>query len=168
MKLIELNTRPIKNKENKNLFAQVDDSDFEFLNSFMWYGQPQLTGKYYAVRQSLLENGKQRTVRMHMVIMNTPKGKHTDHKDGDGLNNQRNNLRICTPGQNQMNKIGSKNVTSKYKGVWYCKNKKGWMVAIRAYNKRMPIGRFKTEENAAIAYNIFAEKYHGEFANYNK
>ena len=100
---------------------------------------------------------------------------HVDHIDGNGLNNQRSNLRIATRLQNLKNKVVQVGkIHSKYKGV--CKQvcKHGdkiyayWTALITSDFKRHYLGTFKTEEEAALAYNKKAVELHGEFANLNK
>ena len=90
-----------------------------------------------------------------------------DHKNGDGLNNTRENLRICTREQNARNRRSVSGSTSKYLGVSWCKDKKRWRAQISAYGKCKKLGRFKTELEAAIIYNIAARKYYGRFAKPN-
>ena len=91
-------------------FAKVDDSDAERLNLFKWYAKESSTS-WYAVRMKGLCNysirgrrvkrsRKRETIRMHNVIMKSPEGMIVHHKDGNGLNNQRDNLELCTDMEN--------------------------------------------------------------------
>ena len=88
-------------------------------------------------------------------------------KDGDGLNNQKANLRICTRSQNKMNGKSYKNSSSKYKGIWWVKKNKKWRVRIRLNNKTIHLGYFKDETEAAKAYDSKAKELFGEFARLN-
>jgi hypothetical protein len=143
-------------------FAQVDNEDFEWLNRWDWYLST-CDGKYYAERKNGIEN-----VRMHREIMGCMKGdkKIIDHIDRNGLNNQRDNLRLCTSAQNQFNKTPSG--ISKYLGVCWNKQYKKWKAQIRFDKKLINIGHYENEIDAAIAYNAKAKELHGEFANLNK
>ena len=101
--------------------------------------------------------------------MNCPSDMIVDHINGDTLDNRKQNLRICTQSGNCMNRRKGANKTSIYKGVTFLKSKKRWMAQIKTKGNRKPLGTFKTEDKAAIAYNIAAIKMFGEFArpNYN-
>lgn len=144
-------------------FSKVDDSDFIWLSVWKWRAF-KVRGIYYAVRSVRIE-GENRTIFMHRQIMNTPVGKETDHKDRDGLNNQRNNLRDCTHRQNNMNRksFGS----SKYVGVSYSKIQNKYIARIRINGEQVFLGSFKNEIKAAHAYDEAAKIHHGEFANLN-
>jgi len=152
-------------KITRSLFVQVDDLDFDWLNQFKWYA---FKGKntYYAARWFCNSNQL-----MHRLIMNTPKNMQTDHADRNGLNCQRYNLRICTNGQNQSNKI--KWGKSKYKGVClvirkYKEREYKYFQSYICHNKHdIYLGCYKTDVEAALVYNEAAIKYHGEFANLN-
>lgn len=88
-----------------------------------------------------------------------------DHIDRDSTNNKIENLRAATRSQNQKNRTSAKNSTSKHLGVHqHCEK---WQSAININGKKVHLGSFKTEEEAAIAYNNAAVKYHGDFANIN-
>jgi hypothetical protein len=94
--------------------------------------------------------------------------KWIDHKNHNGLDNRKTNLRKITHQQNMMNRRPSKNSTSKYKGVSLFKRDKKWIAHI-CFNRILRyIGIFATEIEAAKAYNIFAKKYFGEYAYLNK
>ena len=103
---------------------------------------------------------------MHALIMQSEKGQQIDHQDGNGLNNQKSNLRFCTQSQNSANREA--NGISKYLGV-DCDNRcdKKWRARINVNYKRKCLGYFKTQEEAALEYNKAAIQYHGEFAKLN-
>jgi len=75
-------------------YILVDDEDFDYLNQYHWYIG--YNGKTYYAWRGTWVNGKRICIYMHRLIMNTPKGKQTHHIDGDGLNNQKSNLKVCT------------------------------------------------------------------------
>ena len=147
--------------------ALVDDKDFEYLNQFKWYAGKKKRN-FYAYRKKWIDGG-QKTIIMHRVIMNTPKGMEADHKDGNGLNNQEYNLRNCTTAQNTKNRrISKSNNKSGYKGVYWKKSNKTWVAQIKNNYREIYIGCFQTKEGAARAYNEKAVEFYGEFANLNK
>ncbi len=142
-------------------YALVDNSDFDYLNQWKWYAI-KCNKSFYAVRNSKWKNGKHYPIKMHRLIMNTPKGKQVDHKDGNGLNNQRSNLRNCTARQNSMNRRKHSNSSSKFKGVTKVAGK--WKARISFKNKLIHIGNFYTQEEAAKEYDKKAKELHKEFA----
>lgn len=143
-------------------FAKVDDSDYDFLNKWKWYAH--FRNGWYAIRNISLSSGRQTQIKMHRIILDVPKGLQTDHKDGDGLNNQRNNLRVCTNSQNQKNKGSYRTNTSGFKGVSF--NKKKWMARISVDGKRIHLGYFLDKVEAYKTYCDACLKYHGEFSRF--
>ncbi len=99
--------------------------------------------------------------------MNTPEDKHTDHEDGNGLNNQKSNLRIVTNAQNHMNKKGNRNTSSKYKGVCWNKESNKWTSSITLNQKQTHLGYFTCEKKAAKAYDKKAKELFGEYSRLN-
>lgn len=154
----------IKLTQNKR--AVVDDKDYEILNKVKWhYSDYGKTG--YAKRYN--PNKKPYLLRMHRVILSAPKGMEVDHINGDGLDNRRENLRLATRAQNTLNRhLPPINNTSGYKGVAWHKQNKRWRAYITVKYKQISLGLYDTKKEAAIAWNIAAIKYYGDFAHLNK
>jgi hypothetical protein len=154
----------------RNKFAIVDAEDFERLKEFNWMARySSLT--WYAVRCARVSEKRERKlVWMHNVILPPTEGKMVDHFNHNGLDNRKTNLRIATRGQNRCNCRKNKGCSSKYKGVCFHKNsrrQKQWDSYINVNGRRISLGDYKTEIEAARAYDVAARKYHGEFAGLN-
>ena len=87
-----------------------------------------------------------------------------DHKDGDTLNDVWANLRDCSQQQNSCNRRPNSNNKSGHKGVWWCAQRRRWIVILRAAGRRHFLGYFTDRALAAAAYKAGAVKLHGEFA----
>lgn len=138
------------------MVAKVDDDDFEALSRFKWYASKG-NGKVW--RACCM-------VPMHVMVKRVPKGFLVEHKDRDGLNNQKTNLRKATNSQNQANipKRTNRPMQSRYKGVsWGC-GKDSWRARVTRNGKKHSLGTFRTEEDAARAYDAAALRMFGEFA----
>ncbi len=147
-------------------FALVDDEDFEWLSEFKWYcsscTQSGVT-RFYAARNMKIY-GKPRTRSMHRIMIGVP-NLQVDHKDGNGLNNQRENLRLCTQSQNLANQVNHKH--GGFKGVHFMKSFNKWHAYINKERRRFNLGYFDYAVDAAISYNEKAKELFGEFANLN-
>lgn len=147
-------------------YAIVDDKDFKFLSQWNWHLRKTLNKeRFYAVRMSPRVKGKQTVIKMHSLIIGTPKGMDTDHINGDGLDNRKSNLRICTRSENCLNRRRHSNNKSGYKGVFWHKQSKKWEVSIQINKKQITIGRFENIKEAIKVCKNARIKYHKEFAN---
>lgn len=151
----------------------VDDEDFEWLNQFKWHvsGNGYATNTRY-IRGSGRRNQKSVNTYMHRMIMANPQGKKIDHIDGDGFNNQKSNLRVCSNAENSRNSSKSKSNTSGFKGVFLHDPKirlaKPWRARLRFNRENYHLGFYTTKEEAARAYNEGALKYFGKYAKLNE
>lgn len=154
-------------KLTQGKFALVDDEDFEKLSQYKWYVVFN-HGNWYAKRNAYT-NKKVVSIYMHRFIINTSP-LQIDHKDRNGLNNQKCNLRFVTHSQNLWNSRISPRNTSGFKGVRWHTRDKIWHAAIRQYKKTIHLGVFITKEEAARAYDKKAKELFGDFAclNFNK
>ena len=144
-------------------FSKIDSQDWDLIKDYSWY-----FAKGYAVTAIKQENGKQKTLGMHRLILGLTDPKiQADHINHNGLDNCRSNLRICTQQQNLMNKSSHKNSTSKYLGVSWHKRDNKWRSNIGFNGKIIYLGYFTNEKDAAKAYNTKAIELFGEFANLN-
>lgn len=146
----------------------IDDDDFDRISKWRW----NLNNRGYAYRRiSIYGDGKKRQILMliHREIMGAIKGEEVDHRNQNPLDNQKLNLRICSRLQNAKNTSKRKSsTTSKYKGVSWEMFSNRFRAVIYSDGRYIAIGRFKTEIDAAKAYNAAALKYHGEFSKLNE
>lgn len=149
----------------------VDDEDYEHLAAQNWYATAPNKNKdgvpltWYATRSRWVSGENRMTlVRMHRVILNAPKKVYVDHADGNGLNNQRKNLRLCTPSLNRANSRDAPNEAG-FRGVLRAHRR--WRAQIFANGIRYNLGAFDDKEAAARAYDAAALFHFGEFARLN-
>lgn len=147
--------------------AIVDAADYERVSKYKWYAKKGWR-TYYAVRGvRVYKNGKYVRVRqipMHRWLMKAPAEKLVDHRNHNGLNNRRGNLRPATPRENAQNRQAKITSRSGLKGVYRRKGSDVFEAAINHKGKRIYLGRFKRKEDAARAYDKKARELFGEFA----
>ena len=146
--------------------ALVDDDMYDEISSVKWYAKKDCN-TFYAVRNSFYINGKRHIIYMHHeIIGRPPRGYKTDHRSGNGLNNQKENLRLVTNRQNSQNRRDYKK-SSKYPGVHWVKRNKKWIAKIQINGKSKYIGGFTDEGEAFEAYkqaaNAIGEKVLEDF-----
>ena len=136
--------------------ATVSDEDYEYLMQWKWHAKKG-RNTFYAVRCP--------SVYMHREILKRKgvEATHTDHIDGDGLNNTRDNLRDCTIAENQRNRSKTKNNTSGVKGVYWQNQAKKWQAKIVINNKHKSLGLFANKQDAKDTYNKAAKDLYGDF-----
>ena len=137
----------------------VEDGDFEFLSQYRWYANL-VYDKWYA--RTSMGTGK---IYMHQLLL---RATEVDHINGDSLDNRRSNLRSATRSQNAANRAKAGGMTSQYKGVSWDKANQKWRSTIMVDYKQVSLGRFESEHDAALAYNIKAFELYGEFAVLNE
>ena len=152
----------------RGLFSVVDDADAPLVQEYKWYAL-RSRRTFYAVRSVNKPNGKQTKVQMHTLLTGFPV---TDHIDGDGLNNRRNNLRASSVKENQWNNRKQLNTSSQYKGVTLHKGINKFQAAITTPSldgpgKNKYLGVFASEIEAAIAYDNAARELFGNFTALN-
>jgi len=139
------------------------DDEFGYLSSYVWYRLP---GKYTNYARAKI-NGKWEI--LHRLIMDTPVGLFVDHIDGNGLNNQKLNLRNVTTRENNIWKNRNKSAKNPYRGVYFHPKTGKWRARICGNGRINPIslGLFHDPETAAKVYDKAAKEYFGEFARLN-
>ncbi len=142
--------------------AQVDEDDYARIRQHKWR---YMTNGYAAKEDATVD--KKESILMHHEILWCPEGFEVDHINGDKLDNTKANLRVCTRGENQRNVPKLKNNKSGYKGVTFDRWTGRWVAKIGHKGKHINLGRYKTPELAAKAYDRAAIEYHGEFASLN-
>lgn len=162
----------------QGLYALVDGEDYEELSKYKWYAKKDKK-TYYAGRTVYLgggrKNPKNRIIFMHRQILNVPGGRQTDHQNHCGLDNRKQNIKVCTQNENQHNQIVRKRGTSKFKGVHWVKGriyndkqyKSRWRAKIVHNGKSIYLGYFDNEIEAAKAYDDKAKELFGNFAGCN-
>ncbi len=144
-------------------FAIVDEEDYEWLCQYKWHASKKGRTWYAASQRS------KKRLTMHRVILNAPKGLVVDHINHNGLDNRKENLRLCTYAQNSQNSRPHNrlNKWSQYKGVTFDKKRNYFKALIQHNKKKYFLGSFKNEIKAAKAYDKKAREFFGEFAYLN-
>lgn len=142
--------------------AVIDVADAELVAGRNWQAIPakHRNGTFYAMT-SVYDptTGRCRSYQMHRVIASSDGGPEIDHRDGDGLNNRRSNLREATRSQNMANKRTAKHVSGT-KGVWFNKKKRRYIATVAG----RVVGHFRSEQEAVAAYDAALVVRYGEFA----
>jgi hypothetical protein len=146
----------------KGQVALVDDEDYDALARLKWHARwDKCAQTFYAARSVHGPGRKCTTVRMHRQLLGAAPGTMVDHRNHNGLDNRRANLRLCTRAENARNRI-KRLGRSRFKGVVW--NVNAWQASITRDGKVFNLGRFAHEDEAAAAYDLAARELHGEFA----
>jgi hypothetical protein len=165
--MLELNVlqdcRTVELSQGK--IALVDAADFGLIAHMTWHSTKKARGLFYAIH-TFCKNNKHGIIRLHRFLMAAPPGSKVDHRDGDGLNNTRENLRVCTHSQNHRNRWRTWG-SSRFKGVFHRRENDKWRAKIKVGDKVISLGTFAQESDAARAYDKAATEHFGEFARTN-
>jgi hypothetical protein len=143
-----------------------DEQDAHLVDAHTWHVRfDKSTGGFY-VLTNIPKGKKQTSIVLHRLLMEFPDNQ-VDHINRDGLDNRRDNLRMCTNAENGRNKGNFRNNKSGYKGVHYHIGIKRWVAYITVNYKRISGGCFDTAKDAATRYNELAIIHHGDFAKLN-
>lgn len=155
--------KKIKVGKEKGLYAIVDEADYGELSRHKWHKCTNQRGTVYAQRW---KDGVKH--KMHHQIMGRKEGALVDHKNGNTLDNRRENLRFCTYAENAQNRVASKKNTTGFKGVFYLKSRynltRPWYSRIHVNREDIFLGYFATKEEAALAYSEASKKFHKSFS----
>lgn len=149
---------------NGALHAVIDIADIPLVEGRRW-GRTRANGKCYAICRENTPDGRRVNIFMHRLILQPQRGSLVDHRDGDGLNNRRSNLRQCTHAENMRNTFVRAPNKTGYKGVW--EHGAGFYASIQKGGQKKRIGPFSTPELAAAAYAGAATILFGEFARFD-
>jgi hypothetical protein len=165
-------------KLTRNKIAIVDDEELLRCLAYNWrarHGKTSRPDVWYAETWMRDESGRRIVVGLHRFILGAPKGIDIDHRDGDGLNNRRSNLRLATASQNHANMVKQRRMsaTSQFKGVTRSNQQieprpnSRWEARIKVNRQKIYLGVFSSEMEAAQAYDCAAVLYFGDFAKPN-
>lgn len=157
---------PLRSDKYPELFALVDEEDFALVSAYTWSPTKDVS-TFYAKTKVRDDEGRWHTIKMHRLILGLDGPEITDHRDGNGLNNTRKNIRPATYAENANNRRLRVTNRSGYKGVTKAYRGKRWQVAITSKGVRYHIGYFPDPISGARAYDEKAREIHGEFARLN-
>lgn len=147
----------------RGCYALVDAEDYQRLSAFLWHYHKDKNALTPYAAASGGPNGT--VIRMHRFLKDvSDRLRYVDHRDGNGLNNRKRNLRVCPPHRNSANRRKNKNNTSGFRGVFYNKRRNRYVASICAQRKAITIGYYKTAIEAARARDLAAIQMHGDFA----
>lgn len=165
------NSTTVRIPLTRGQFTVVDEIDADLANIKLQCSDSKTSTKLYALKTMKTDKGF-RPVRLHRLIMERildrvlDRREIVDHANGDGLDNRRENLRLCTKALNAVNSKRRSDNESGYKGVCFHPSSKLWRAYIRAEGKQHSLGYYHTPEEAHEAYKEAAVRFYGEFARF--
>ena len=155
-----------KQKRNgKEYVILIDEEDYDKIKDYYWRIDAPVTRPWYGPYVVGEHRKTKKKVKLHRLILDAPDGMDVDHIDHNGLNNTKENLRICTHMQNMANRKKNSNNKTGFKGVSL--HRKKYRAQLRFNGERFSLGCYDTPEEAARAYDEKAKELHGEYANLN-
>jgi hypothetical protein len=148
---------PVALPVGRDLVALADIDDAERLLQYRWRAI-RIRRTWYAVRAD-----SDALIYMHRLILNAPDGMIVDHRDGNGLNNSRANLRVVTHRENNINAAKRAGCSSHHRGVDYHRSTRAWRARVWCGGRETLVGFFATEEEAVAARERAAREVYGEY-----
>jgi len=142
----------------------IDTADYPLVKDYRWYAYATIEKRVFYAMANIWKKNERTTIKMHSLLLPLPIGQTLDHKDFDGLNNRRSNLRPANRSQQRVHQQKREFTSSQYRGVCWAKDTNKWQAQITIDGKVTYLGQFDSEEDAANARDSVAKKYHGEFA----
>jgi len=152
---------------SKGKIALIDAADLPLVSGMAWHAV-ESNGEFYAAHTQRITPKRCKRIYMHRLLMGNPEGALVDHRDRNTLNNTRENLRVTDKSGNAANSKNRKRMYSQFRGVTFSKRDKKWIAMVTIDNKLRSLGSYRTEEEAARAYNAAALEAFGEFATLNE
>ena len=161
---------PVESEKYGHHIIFLDDEDYPLVEEYVWFIVKK-NDKDHTL-YAMTHNEYEKNIPMHRLLFDFPhKSIEVDHINHNGLDNRRENLRLCTRSQNAANCRPRTDGVSKYKGVGFKTDqfrRKPWTASIKVNYRTIRLGHFYIEEEAALAYNEAAIRYFGEFACINE
>lgn len=151
----------------KGKIALIDDADLPLVNRWKWGYVPRSNGVGGYVARWESGGSSRTTIYLHRQLMNAQPCQQVDHINGDGLDNRRSNLRLCSQSQNFANRRILPQRSLPYRGVYYDKRRSNYFAAIKVNGKSYRLGTFTNPKDAALAYDKAAQSHFGDFASLN-
>jgi len=144
--------------------AIIDAVDVDLVRKINWWASSSKSTSYArGIQQAVPGEGKGEYVYLHRIIISAPDGVHVDHINHDGLDNRRDNLRLCNVSENIMNAQKRSDNKSGFKGVSWEKIGRKWRAQIRSRGKKIHLGSFDSPEDAHQAYSRASQEMHGVY-----
>lgn len=154
-------------KLTRGLVTIIDAEDFELVSQHKWYAVRGGHTNYAWSTQRVHGTNRRKNIKLHRLLLNAPDGLEVDHRNSDGLDNRRANIRLCTLAENRRNSQRQVGGASEFKGVSKRQGRpKAWVAKLRV-NGKAYTRCFATELEAALAYDQMAREHFGEFAKLN-
>ena len=153
--------------------VMLDDEDLEKVEGHNWhidtgsFRRGKVYFFYMDYKRIAMYNYVNKRVSLHRTLMNAPKGLVIDHIDGNTLNCQKSNMRICTQAENNKNMKKPWFNTSGYKGVSWHKGHKRWRADISIDNHQKSLGEYDTPEEAYKIYCEAKKNLHGKYVRFD-
>ena len=158
----------VSTRQYANMITQIDEDDIPLiLDGRTKWCVIKAKRTFYVLRNVGGRKNREFQLLHRCVLGLTDSSKHGDHRNGDGLDNRRTNLRVASNQQNSRNGRAHRDSTSQYRGVSWDALRRKWTAGIGINGKRHGLGRFATEDEAARAYDAAAAAAFGEFARPN-